>query len=53
MEKKTKTTEKNGGIQVEALKSLESSDKESPIKHFISERMLNSEIIDELDIREQ
>ena len=52
LEKQTKTTKKHGEKQVQAL---ESPGKESPlIKIFVSQRMLNSEIMIELEnIREQ
>lgn len=53
-EKQSNTIVKHGEKQVEALKSLECSGKESSIKNFISERMLNPEIMNELEnIREQ
>ena len=49
-EKQTKTIEDQGEKQVNALKSLESSDKQLPsIKCFISKERLNPEIIDEIE----
>ena len=48
-EKQTKTTEDQGKKQVDALKSLESSDKQLPsIKDFTSKERLNPEIINEI-----
>ena len=48
-EKQTKIIEDQGQKQVDALKSLESSDKKLPsIKDFISKERLNPEIIDEI-----
>ena len=49
MKKQTKTIEDQGEKQVNALKSLESSDKQLPsIKDFIAKERLNSEIVDEI-----
>ena len=49
-EKQTKTIEDQGENQVNALKSLESSDKQLPsIKDFISKERLNPEIVDEIE----
>ena len=49
-EKQTKTTEDQGKKQVDALKSLKSSDKQLPlIKDFISKERLNPEIVDEIE----
>ena len=49
-EKQTKTIEDQGEKQVNALKSLESSDKQLPsIKDFISKERLNPEIVDEIE----
>ena len=48
-EKQTKTIEDQGERQVDALKSLESFDKQLPsIKDFISKEKLNTEIVDEI-----
>ena len=49
-EKQIKTIKDQGQKQVDALKSLESSDKQLPsVKNFISKERLNSEIIDEIE----
>ena len=49
-EKQAKTIEDQGEKQVNALKSLESSDKQLlPIKDFISKEGLNPEIADEIE----
>ena len=49
-EKQTRTTEDQGEKQVNALKSLESSDKQLPsIRDFISKERLNSEIVNEIE----
>ena len=49
-EKQTKTIEDQEEKQVNALKSLESSDKQLPsIKDFISKERLNPEIFDEIE----
>ena len=49
-EKQTKTIEDQRQKQVDASKSLESSDKQLPsIKYFISKERLNPEIIDEIE----
>ena len=49
-EKLTKTIENQEQKQVDALKSLESSDKQlQSIKDFISKERLNLEIIDEIE----
>ena len=49
-EKLTKTIEDQGQKQVDAFKSLESSDKQlQSIKDFISKERLNLEIIDEIE----
>ena len=48
-EKQTKTTEDQGEKQSNALKSLESSDKQLPtIKDFVSKERLNPDIVDEI-----
>ena len=48
--KQTKTIEDQGEKQVNALKSLEFSDKQLPsIKSFISKERLNPEIVDEIE----
>ena len=48
-EKQIKTIKDQGQKQVDALKSLESSDKQLPsMKDFISRERLNPEIIDEI-----
>ena len=48
-EKQTKTIEDQGEKQVNALKSLEFSDKQLPsIKDFISRKRLNPEIVDKI-----
>ena len=48
LEKQTKTIEDQGVKQINALKSLESSDKQlTSIKDFISKEKLNPEIVDE------
>lgn len=54
-ENQTKTIEKHGENQVEALKFAESPGKESPsTKGFISKWTLNSETMNKLDnIREE
>ena len=54
-ENQTKTIEKNGEKQVEALKFTESPGKESPsTKRFISKWTLNPETMNKLDnIREE
>ena len=53
-EKQTKTTEDQAEIQVHALKSLESSNKElPPIKGLISKERLNLEIVDEIEKTEE
>ena len=54
-EKQTKTIEDQGKKQVDALKSLKTSDKELPsIKDFIPIENLNPEIINEIErIEEQ
>ena len=49
-EKQTKTIEDQGEKQANALKSLESSDKQLPsIKDFISKERLNPEIANEME----
>ena len=49
-EKQTKTIEDHGEKQVNALKSLESADKQLPSKKdFISKERLNPEIINEIE----
>ena len=49
-EKQTKTIKEQGEKLVNALKSLESSDKQLPsIKDFISKERLNPEIVDEIE----
>ena len=49
-EKQTKTIEDQGEKQVNALKSLESSDKQLPsIKDFTSKERLNPETVDEIE----
>ena len=49
-EKQTKTIKDQGENQVDALKSLESSDKQLPlIRDFISKEKLNPEIMIELE----
>ena len=49
-EKQTETIEDQGEKQVNALKPLESSDKQLPsIKYFISKERLNPEIVDEME----
>ena len=49
-EKRIKTIEDQGEKQVDALKSLESSDKQLPsIKDFMLKERLNLEIIDEIE----
>ena len=49
-EKQIKTIEDQGQKQIDALKSLESSDKQLPsIKDFTSKEKLNPEIIDEIE----
>ena len=49
-EKETETIQDQGEKQVNALKSLESSDKQLPsIKDFISKEWLNPEIVDEIE----
>ena len=48
-EQQTKTTEDQGEKQIDALKSLESFDKQLPlIKDFILKERLNPEIVDEI-----
>ena len=48
-EKQTKTIEDQGKKQIDALKSLESSDRQLPsIKDFISKEILNPEIANEM-----
>ena len=48
--KQIKTIENQEKKQVDALKSLESSDKQLPsIKYFISKERLNPEIVDEIE----
>ena len=47
-EKQTKTIEDQGKKQDKALKSLESLDKQLPLKDFTSKERLNPEIIDEI-----
>ena len=48
--KQTKTIQHQGEEYVDALKSSESSDKQSlPIKYFISKEKLNLEILNELE----
>ena len=50
LEKQTKTIEDQEEKQINALKSLESSDKQLPsIKDFISKERLNPKIIDEIE----
>ena len=50
LEKQTRTIEEHSETQVQAINSLKSPDRESPsIKKFISERMLNPEIMKELE----
>ena len=50
-EKQTKITKDQGEKQVNALKSLESSDKQLPsIKDFISTERLNPKTVDEIEI---
>ena len=50
MKNKHKTIEDQGEKQVNALKSLESSDKQLPsIKDFISKERLNPEIANEIE----
>ena len=50
MKNKKKTIEDQGEKQVNALKSLKSSDKQLPsIKHYISKERLNPEIADEIE----
>ena len=49
-EKQTKTIENQGEKQVNAFKSLESSNKQLPsIKEFISKEKLNPEIANEIE----
>ena len=49
-EKETKTTEDQGEKKTNALKSLESYDKQLPsIKDFISKERLNPETVDEIE----
>ena len=49
-EKQTKTIKDHGEKHVDALKSLESSDKQLPsIKDFISKERLNPELVDEIE----
>ena len=49
-EKETKTIGDQGEKQVNALKSLESSDNQLPsIKDFISKERLNLEIVDKIE----
>ena len=53
-EKQTKTIEDQKEKQVDALKSLESSDKQLPsVKDFISKERLNPKIIDEIEKTEE
>ena len=50
-EKQTKTTEDQEEKPINALKSLESSDKQLPsIRDFISKERLNSEIVNEIEL---